>query len=356
MINKELIVSENNTLMDCLSLMDRENRKLLIVCDGAQFRGVISIGDIQRALLNKKDLNLPVTEFIRNKITYATDGDDLEVIKDKMRVERIEAMPIVDSEFKLVNVIEWEQLFDKPYKSDILKDYSVMIMAGGKGSRLLPITNIIPKPLIPISDKTIIEEIIDSFIEAGCNDFYVSVNYKNDIITDYLKSRYKVHFIQENIPLGTGGSLYYLKGNVHSTFIVSNCDIIADINYNDLITYHKNSNNMITVVSVLKKLAIPYGTIETGENGTLKEMVEKPEIIYQIISGIYVLEPSVIDNITENEYLDMTDLIKRVKKNGGNVGVFPISSGSWVDMGNWDEYLKVVEKYLAKKGMIDEDR
>ena len=349
MINEEMIVDSETPLIEALSLMDSINRKLLFVCDGRKFVGVVSIGDVQRALLKKQDLNRSVSEFMRSKITYARDDEDRKTIKNKMRLERIESMPIVNNKSELIDIIEWLDLFRESENNSILNDFSVVIMAGGKGTRLLPLTNIIPKPLIPISDKTIIEEILDRYISAGCKDFYISVNYKTDTIKKYLSTRYSVKYIQEEKPLGTAGSLYLLKNIIHSTFIVSNCDTIADIDFKDLIEYHKTCKNVITVVSVIKKLAIPYGTIETGIDGVLLDMKEKPEMVYQINSGIYVLQPEVLEYISDNEFMNVPDLIQKVKNANKKVGVFPISEGSWYDMGNWEEYLHLVNKYLINQ-------
>lgn len=328
--------------------MDQTNRKLLLVCDGMKFIGVISIGDVQRAILNKRELSLPVIEFIRKKVTYALWTDDLEAVKTRMRNEKIESMPIIDGENNLVDVIEWDQLFlESDFRENCKYSLPVVIMAGGKGTRLLPLTHIIPKAMIPISDKTIIEEIMSLFRKNGCDKFYVSVNYMKDVIKDYFsqKNEWNIQYLQEKKPLGTCGSLYLLKGKINSTFILSNCDSIIDINLSDLIDYHYQNHNIITMVSAIKKYHIPYGTIETEADGVIKSIKEKPDLVYQINSGFYVIEPEVLNYIEDEVFLNMTDLINKLLSDNKMIGAFPVSEGSWVDIGNWNEYINLVNKF-----------
>ena len=294
-------------------------------------------------------LDTPVENVFRDDILVAKNTDNKDLILSQMKKERIEFMPVVDSDSKLVDILFWEDYFDE--KSRITGkrlNLPVVIMAGGEGTRLRPLTNIIPKPLIPIDDKTIVEDIMDRFIDVGCIDFTLSVNYKADKIKEYFEripnKNYTVSYVQEDKPLGTAGSLYLLKDKLNTTFFVSNCDILVDVNLEDLLSYHKKNNNIITVVSVLKNYKIPYGTIETSDNGLLEALNEKPDIVYQINSGLYILEPKIFDYLPENEFMHITELIMILKNNGYNVGVFPVSEGSWTDMGNWDEYLKVIKR------------
>jgi dTDP-glucose pyrophosphorylase len=355
MIKYEQIISKEVSLIKALDIMDNTDHKLLIICEDNIFLGLISIGDIQRALLNKKDLSRSVLDCIRHDITVASPEDDYELIKQKMRVERIEAMPIVDKDNVLIDVIAWEDLFDTGTNEicDSL-NLPVVIMAGGKGTRLLPLTNIIPKPLIPISDKTIIEEIMQSFNNYGCNKFYISVNYKSKTIEDYFSDRkeWDVEFIHESIPLGTIGSLYKLKDIISDSFFVINCDTLLKIRLDELVDYHKNSNNLVTVVSVAKKMSIPYGTLETEVGGKIISLKEKPEYIYQVNSGMYILEPEVLNYIEDNTFTNITDLIMKLISNNKKVGAFPVAESAWTDIGNWGEYLKIVDRYSLKKDIL----
>jgi NDP-sugar pyrophosphorylase family protein len=221
-------------------------------------------------------------------------------------------------------------------------------MAGGFGTRLKPITNIIPKPLIPVGEKPIIEIIIDNFMGHKVKDFYISVNYKAKMIEDYLKEKEseqcKLTYFTEEKPLGTIGSLYLIKQDLKKTLFVSNCDIIIEEDYYDIYKYHKENKNDITVVSAIKHVEIPYGVMETEEGGNLIGMTEKPEFTFQINTGMYLLEPHVIQEIPDNEFYHITDLIEAINKKG-KVGVFPIPQKSWHDIGQWKEYTDTLAKY-----------
>ena len=346
-MTNDIVISNQISLLDSLKIMDQTNRKLLIICEGKKFLGVVSIGDIQRALLDKKDLSFPVSQFTKRKVTYANESDNLDEVKSMMLKEKIETMPVVDRNGDLCDIIEWSQLFPaEKLQENKPINFPVVIMAGGKGTRLLPLTNVLPKPLIPISDKTIIEEIMTQFKSAGCNTFYISVNYMMETIKEYFrrKPEWNIKYVQEEKPLGTGGSLYFLKNKINSTFFVTNCDTLVDINLHDFVSYHVSNKNVVTAVSTVKTIHIPYGTIKTEMGGVIKEIKEKPDLVYQINSGFYILEPSVFNYIRDEQFLNITDLIGRLISNGEKVGAYPVSDGSWTDMGNWNEYLQLIRK------------
>lgn len=216
-------------------------------------------------------------------------------------------------------------------------------MAGGQGTRMKPLTNIIPKPLIPIGEKTIIENIMDSFLEYGCSEFHLSVNYKSEVIRHYFEAlaneAYHISYFEEDKPLGTAGSLQLLKDKIHSTFFVSNCDILINQDYGELLDFHRENKNEITVVAAMKHYPIPYGTIETKEDGLLAALIEKPEYTFKINAGFYILEPHLLDEIPRSKFYHITHLIEKLNSENRRVGVFPISQKSWQDIGEWSEYL-----------------
>ena len=259
---------------------------------------------------------------------------------------RAEVMPILDEQGELIDVWFWSDYFgtiEAPLRETI--DIPVVIMAGGKGSRLKPLTNVIPKPLVPIGDKTILEEIMDRFKAIGCHRFYMSVNYKAEMMHFYLNQlghKYDIEFFEEDKPLGTIGSVSLLKGKLDTPFFVSNCDIIIDQDYRDIYDYHINNHNDLTLVTAVKSFQIPYGVIETGEDGLMEGLKEKPELTYMINTGLYILNPDCIDEIPEGDIFHITQLIEIIKEKKGRVGCFPVSEKSWRDMGEWQEYLKMI--------------
>ncbi len=344
---RDRVIQCSNTILDALKKMDAEKCKLLFVFDKDAFKSILTIGDIQRAIIKSIDLSSSVSFIIDTNKVFASDTEDFESIKEKMRRLRAECMPVLDKEKKLVDVVFWKDAFPQNTENDSREkiELPVVIMAGGKGTRLKPITNVIPKPLIPIGDKTILEEIMDQFENIGCMQFYMSVNYKSDMMRfylDQLEHKYSIDFFEETKPLGTIGSVSLLKGKINTPFFVSNCDIMIDQDYRDVYDYHKQNKNDLTIVTAVKSIRIPYGVIDTGDDGLMTGLREKPEITYMINTGVYLLNPGLIDEIPEGEFFHITDLMEKVKARGGRVGCFPVSEGSWRDMGEWPEYLKMI--------------
>ncbi len=345
---KQKIIDASTTLIQTMKKMDEGFTKSLMVFEGERFIGIITNGDLQRAIISKVPFDTPIIKVVNNSNKYyAHEGDNREDIKAWMIEKRAEFMPILDNEVNLVDVIFWDEVISDTVVEDNRRkiDLPVVIMAGGKGTRLKPITNVIPKPLVPVGDKTILEVIMDQFESIGCHKFYMSVNYKADMMKYYLSQlphQYDIEFFQEEKPLGTIGSVSLLKGKINTPFFVSNCDSINEQDYRDVYDYHVQNHNDLTIVTMVKSFRIPYGVIETGEDGLMVALSEKPELTYQVNTGVYILNPTCIDEIPENEFFHITHLMEKIKTRGGRVGCFPVSEHAWKDMGEWPEYLKMI--------------
>jgi len=344
----QIIIKTGDSILFALKQMDAIKRKLLLVVDNEEYIGLLSIGDIQRAIINATDLNCQIRKIMRSDYIIAHPRDSIEDIKRMMMQIRSEFMPVVDEYQHLVDVYFWENLFgEQTPKPSGQFNLPVVVMAGGTGSRLKPLTNVLPKPLIPIGEKTILEEIFERFGNHGCNNFYISVNYKAELIKYYIRKQnlpYDIKFFKENKPMGSAGSLSMLKGKIEKTFFVTNCDILIDQDYSEILKYHRENRNEITLVAVLKFYAIPYGTVEAGENGQLRKLVEKPELALKINSGMYILDPHLLDEIPNNQFFHITQLIDKVNNRKGKIGVFPVSEQSWSDIGEWSSYLNYTRR------------
>lgn len=344
------VVLVDHTIISALKLMDEIKRKILFITEpNDKFVGVLSLGDIQRAIISQKPLETPIKDILRINITSADTSKTFEEIKKVMLEKRAEAMPVIDKDGYLKDVIYWEDIIvESEIEVENKFNLPVVIMAGGKGSRLKPITNVIPKPLIPIGDKTMLEDIMDSFVKYGSNRFYISVNYKAEIIKYYLdtqtEKQYDVELFKELEPLGTAGSLHLLGDSIKDTFFVTNCDIRIEDDYSEILNYHIENKNELTVVAALKSYKIPYGTIKTKEDGILNEITEKPELTFMINTGLYILEPHLIKEIPKNKFYHITTLISKLKNEKRRVGVFPVSENSWIDIGEWPEYLSRINE------------
>ncbi len=345
-IHNDLYIDLEDSIINALKQMDAIDRKLLIVIKDKKYFGLISIGDVQRAIINNISLDTKVNLIMRKDYFVATPKQDIESIKEMMISYRVEFMPVVDSDNNIIDIYFWNDIFvSKKLEPIDIFNIPVIIMAGGFGTRLKPLTNVIPKPLIPISERTIIEEIISKFSIHGCENFYISVNYKADLIEYYLKNlnlKENISFFKEETPMGTGGSLSLLKNKINETFFVTNCDILIEQDYSEILKFHRENNNEITIVAVMKNYPIAYGTLETSENGRLISIIEKPDLTFKINSGMYILEPNLLQEIPDNEFYHITYLIEKLNKENRKIGVYPINEKSWTDIGNWDEYLNFI--------------
>lgn len=339
-------IGPRKSILFALKRMDELAAKSLIVSSGdAILTGVLSIGDIQRAIIGGVSLNESVKKILRPNPRILLPGQSADEAKDMMLKHRMEFLPVVNTETNQIEkVYFWADFFhDKVIGPARQFDMPVVIMAGGMGTRLKPLTNVLPKPLIPLGDKTIIEHIFDRFTWHGCSRFFVSVNYKAELIEYYLKEQNlncEIEYLKELQPLGTAGSLSLLKDKISQPFFVTNCDILIEEDYSQILDYHIKNKNELTIVAALKHFPIPYGTIKSGENGMLISLDEKPELTFKINSGMYILEPHIINEIPKDQFFHITHLIELIKNRGGKVGVFPVSEKSWKDIGNWTEYLK----------------
>ena len=346
---RKKIISADKNIIQTMKAMDEAYTKLFLVFEDEFFLGIITNGDLQRAIIANIPFDTPIGKIVsREGKLLAHTSDDREKIKEWMLAKRAELMPVLNEKGHLEDVIFWDDILSETPKTDSRAkiDLPVVIMAGGKGTRLKPITNVIPKPLVPVGDKTILEIIMDQFEGIGCHKFYMSVNYKADMMKYYLSQldhKYDIEFFMEEKPLGTIGSVSLLKGKISSPFFVSNCDSINEQDYRDVYDYHVNNHNDMTIVTMVKSFKIPYGVIETGEDGLMTALKEKPEQTFQVNTGVYILNPELIDEIPESEFYHITHLMEKVQKRGGRIGCFPVSEHSWKDMGEWPEYLKMIK-------------
>jgi dTDP-glucose pyrophosphorylase len=344
----QLIVQDKIFLKDAMQTLEKNEKKILfVVNEKNQFQGTLMDGDIRRWILKGGDLQANVVDVAFHESYAVLQDYNLDEVKAQMKKMLIEFVPVLDKNQQIIEVLFYEHLFQHALKKHSFKklDIPVVIMAGGKGTRLDPFTKILPKPLIPIGDKTVLEIIIDKFLPYAVNHFYLSVNYKSSIIKAYLNELqpdYAITYLEENTPLGTAGALFQLKGKIQQPVLVTNCDIMIDANYADLLEHHTRANNDITIVVSVKNYNIPYGICEIENGGELREIREKPEFSFLVNTGMYILSRKSLDLIPENEFFHITHLIERVKLAGGKVGIYPISENAWIDTGEWDEYKKAV--------------
>jgi len=348
-IDKFVINSQLEVRQAMKKLDDSDRKILFVVQDNLLLFGALADGDIRRWILSGNSLDEPVENVCNKKPIFFGDNYTLDDIKNSMLEYQIQSIPIVDQEKRIIDILFWDSVFQEEdhfeIKSDL--DMPVVIMAGGAGTRLEPFTKILPKPLIPIGERSVIEVVIDRFREYGIEKYYISLFHKAKMIKAYfdeLASTYTINYLEESKPLGTAGVLSQLQNSIKGSLFLTNCDTIINCNYKDLVEFHEKNNYDITLVGSMINYRIPYGICEIENEGKLISLKEKPEYSYLVSTGMYVLRETALKYIPHNEYFNMTDLINRVRQNDGTIGVYPISEKSWLDTGEWQEYKKTLEQ------------
>lgn len=344
----DLLITEECTLTDALALLDKTARKILFVHSGGVLTAAVTDGDIRRWILAKGSLDARAKDFANYAPKYLYEKDKAQAAQ-YLKQKSIDAVPIVDDGLRIMSVVFCDDVSVDRRKT---LDVPVVIMAGGLGTRLYPYTKILPKPLIPIGDTPIVEHIINRFCGCGCSDFYLIVNHRKNMIKAFFNEfarDYRITFIDEERPLGTGGGLSLVKDAIQRTFFFSNCDILINEDYEKIYEFHVKEENLITIVSSLKKFVIPYGVVELDANGSYEEMREKPQLSYLTNTGLYIAEPKVFKYIEENTPAGFPDIIQKAVDAGEKIGVYPISEKSWMDMGQFEE-LEEMRKRLEDNG------
>lgn len=337
------LISDEDNIIDALKKINENSKGIVFVCDkNEKLIGTITDGDIRRYFINNGDVTDNVTYAMKTNPIIADYS--IETTKDiyrKIYQKKLKAIPVVDENGVIVDILfEGDE---KGIKKHI--DIPVVIMAGGKGTRLKPYTDVLPKPLIPVGGRTIIDRIVKNFKDNGCKNIYVIINYKKELIKAYFISQNSVdelRLIEENQFLGTAGGLGLLKDDLKETFIVSNCDILIEEEYYKFYEKHNKDKNSITIVAVKKSETISYGVLKVDDKGEVIGIDEKPTRQYIMNSGFYVIEPEVLQLIPNNTFIHMTDIIEICRKKGYRVGTYYINESQWFDMG---------QKYGLKKMM-----
>lgn len=342
-------INEEETVLRAMEQLDQVAAKVLFVQEQGVLKAAVTDGDIRRWILSGGQLDASLKRVANYRPLYLMESEKKRVISF-MWEKSIEAVPIVDENLRILDVVLWNEKNRRKNREKI--DLPVVMMAGGKGTRLYPYTQILPKPLIPVGELPIAEHIIGQFRKYGCKDYFLIVNHKKNMIKAYfneVEKDYNVFYAEESEPLGTGGGLGLLKGKIDKTFILTNCDILIRENIPKIYKYHREHGCLITMVCSLKNFRIPYGVVEIGEDGEICSMQEKPCVSFFTNTGCYFVEPRVIEEMEDGMYIDFPDMIKKYKETGEKIGVYPIGENAWLDMGQMDELARM-ELALENEG------
>ena len=336
---KKNIISENFNISDCILHIGKVKIKTLIVTNkNKKLLGTVSDGDIRRGILKFRKLDISVKKIMKKKIFYLIKNKNKKINFEKLKANNILLIPVIDKRKKLLSIQKLEE--GLPKKNNISP---VLIMAGGLGIRLRPITNRIPKPMIKINGVPILEKIINNFKDDGFKTFYISTFYKSERILNYFKDGSKwginIKYLNEKFPLGTAGSLSLIPKKEKGPIIIANGDVLTKMSPSSLLDFHKNKNNDLTITSINYNHQLPFGSI-TIKNNKISKLVEKPETTYKVNAGIYVINKEIYKKVEKNKNISMTELIKKLLLKKKKISVFPIYE-SWEDLGDKKNLIKL---------------
>lgn len=335
-------VSETTPILDAIRTMDEGRLQIALVERQGRLVGTLTDGDVRRALLSGATLSQPVQAIMNNSPIVASSGITNEAALALMRKHSIHQLPIVDANGMIVEIKLIDDLTRVSHA-----DYWVVLMAGGQGTRLRPLTEDLPKPLIKVGGRPILETILSNFIAAGFAKFFFSVNYKAEMIQEYFGDGSKwgidISYLEEKTKLGTAGALSLLPSRPVNPIIVMNGDLLTTINFQQLIKYHQEHKAVATACVLEHTTTIPYGVVEISDNA-VTGIREKPTLKQFINAGVYLLQPEAFDYIETGKPLDMPSLLNILVGKNKTTVAFPLRE-YWIDIGRLDDLKRASDEY-----------
>ena len=336
------VINSNLKIREAIEILSNVKSKTLMIEENKKIIGVFTEGDFRKAVLKGVDIDNKIKQIINKRFKFIKEKvSKREIIKIFKENPLIQDLPVLNQKKSLKGIIDKDVFFNK--KKNKHKNIDIIIMAGGLGTRLDPFTKILPKPLLPIGNSTILEIIIKSFSSYGFENFILSLNDKKNIIKSYLKENLRnksIKIVEEKKPLGTIGALKLIEKKVSNLFFLTNCDTISKVNFKDIVDHHLKNKSDLTIVSTFKNFKIPYGVFKAKNNGNLIKLQEKPSLDNLVNCGLYLMNKNIIKSIPKNKKFDADELIQILLKKRKKIKIFPISEEAWKDYGIWKEYFK----------------
>ena len=347
---EELFIAPTATVLETLRKLDETGQRILFIAPEGHLKAVITDGDIRKFFLRGGTPDQTV-DHAANYHPLSVSVSERGKARSILQEHCIDALPVLNKRGIITDIIFAHGL-DLDNRKQV--DIPVVMMAGGLGTRLYPYTKILPKPLIPVGEQPIAELIMDRFRDFGCHNFTMIVNYKKGMIKSYfneLEKNYTVDFADEEVFMGTGGGLCLLKGKIKAPFFFTNCDTLLDVDFGDIYEYHKSHGNLVTMICAFKHYTVPYGVVELGEDGGIAAMREKPELNFLTNTGVYVVEPRVVEEMKMGEVIGFPDVIDRYRAAGEKTGVLenPQYRDVIADDGKKDAFSAVLSQRVGCK-------
>ena len=345
---KTLFIGPKATLFEGLQKIDQAGIKLVLVVNtDQQLMGTLTDGDFRRALLRGMPLESTVDNIMNPNPIVATTGESRESILGRMRAKELFQMPVLDSFRKVVRVETLQGLLNENQVENW-----VVFMAGGQGKRLFPLTNDCPKPLLKVGGKAILEQSLENLVNQGFKNFFISINYKGNMIVDHFGNGEKwgvnIQYIREERPLGTGGALSLLPSKPALPIVVMNGDLITQMNFKHLLEFHRESRADATMSVREYEFTVPYGVVKIDEKNKLIGIDEKPVQRFFVNAGIYVIEPNLLNLIPKDSFYDIPLLFDQGAKLNKEILIFPIRE-NLLDVGRMEDFTKANEESRIKE-------
>jgi dTDP-glucose pyrophosphorylase len=343
-----IFILPSTKILEAMKILTLAGSQCLIVADKKKyFYGTLNDGDLRRGILKGLSGKDTIQSLYQKKSIFIFEEEfSMSFARSLMRKHRLPVLPILNKKKLISNYLTWNKAFGIK-KDNSLKNVDFIIMAGGKGARLSPFTKVLPKPLLPIDEKTVIEHIIEKFTNRGGKNFNITVNYKSLLLKSYfkeLKPNYKIRFFEEKKPMGTvGGLSLHRKKFKKNDIFLCNCDVIIDADLSEIYKFHIDKKNDFTIVASTKSYEIPYGICHINKSGKLIKIEEKPKSKFFVNTGLYIFKPKILDLIPKNSFFHMTELIELAKRKKFKVGICPITDNDWVDIGQLSNYSKLIK-------------
>jgi dTDP-glucose pyrophosphorylase len=324
------------TIKQAMQIIDRGAMQIAIVVDEQdKLLGTLTDGDIRRGLLNNLAIDDAIESIVSRAPTIASLSDTKEEVLKKALEKKLHQIPIVDKDYRVIGIKEIEELV-RP----LIRPNKVVLMVGGLGSRLKPLTDNTPKPMLKVGNKPILQTIVEKFAEYGFVNIVMCVNYKSHIIQDYFGEGsafgVNIEYVLEEQRMGTAGALSLLSSVPNEPFFVMNGDLLTNVNFEHFLDYHNSQNAMATMGVREYDFQVPYGVVNI-DNGKITTIIEKPVHKFFVSAGMYILDPRVIKMIPKDEFYDMPTLFKKIIAQNENAVSFPIHD-YWLDIGRMEEY------------------
>lgn len=344
----EIKINQNASIKEALEVIDKGAIKVAVVLsDDGLLLGMLSDGDIRRALLKGMSLGDSIAGIINKHPVVANINDTKERILELANEKKLHQIPII-SNGKLIGIQDIREFLapkNKPNK--------VILMVGGLGTRLRPLTNDVPKPMLDVGNKPILHTIVENFAKYGYTDIIMCVNYKSEIIKEYFgngdKFGVKIEYVLENKRMGTAGALSLLQKRPKDDFFVMNGDLLTNVNFEYLHEYHRDSNALASICIRKYEMQVPYGVVNVRAN-KVTSIEEKPTQSFFVSAGIYMFSPIVLDFIPKGVFYDMPTLFSELLKHDFPIHPFPIRE-YWLDIGRMDEYRRANDEYEGVFGL-----